>query len=263
MGTGQESPDVWSEAWAEPLKWNAEACREGRSHRVFCSSMCDYLEDHPVIERERAKLWQLIRSTPHLDWQLLTKRSDRIADNLPSDWGSNGYANVWLGVSIENMEYANRADDLRSVPAAVRFISYEPALGPLDALPLEGLDWVIFGGESGPQYREADLQWSRDMHNKCITKVLPTSTNNRAISSLNGVQRSTEKPSENIQYRGKVRHLLCVATVVASPTTDAIPPSGDFFCKKLLTYIQVVVEEIAITSLRHDRAKAVNAPSPV
>jgi len=166
-GPGKNRRTFGPKRWAEPLKWNAEACREGRSHRVFCSSMCDYLEDHPVIERERAKLWQLIRSTPHLDWQLLTKRSDRIADNLPSDWGSNGYANVWLGVSIENMEYANRADDLRSVPAAVRFISYEPALGPLDALPLEGLDWVIFGGESGPQYREADLQWSRDMRDKC------------------------------------------------------------------------------------------------
>lgn len=73
--------------WAEPLKWNAEAQAAGTRLRVFSSSMCDYMEDHPTITQERAKLWPLIRATPHLDWQLLTKRSDRIAANLPADWG--------------------------------------------------------------------------------------------------------------------------------------------------------------------------------
>jgi len=152
--------------WDQPLKWNAQAERDGRIRRVFCSSMCDYMEDHATIERERSRLWPLIRATPRLHWQLLTKRSERIADNLPADW-REGYANVWLGVSIENMDYAERADHLRAIPAAVRFISYEPALGPLTDLDLAGIDWVIFGGESGANYREADLQWSRDMRDKC------------------------------------------------------------------------------------------------
>lgn len=152
--------------WAEPIKWNSAAATRRVRERVFCSSMCDNFEDHPTITAELFKLWPLIRSTPWLDWQLLTKRADRIADNLPGDW-NNGYPNVWLGVSIENMDYAWRADCLRDIPAVVRFVSYEPALGPLNQLDLTGLDWIIFGGESGPRFRQADLQWSRDMRDKC------------------------------------------------------------------------------------------------
>lgn len=165
-GAGKNRRTFGEKRWQEPLKWNDIALKEGKIHRVFCSSMCDYMEDHHVIERERAKLWPLIRQTPWLHWQLLTKRANRIAANLPSDWG-NGYPNVWLGVSVENIDYAWRVDELRNIPATVRFISYEPALGPLNDLNLSGIDWVIFGGESGPGYREADLQWSRDMRDKC------------------------------------------------------------------------------------------------
>lgn len=165
-GPGKNRRTFGDKRWAEPLKWNADAKKAGKINRVFCSSMCDYMEDHPVIENERAKLWPLIRKTPWLHWQLLTKRAERIASNLPDDWGE-GYPNVWLGVSVENIDYAWRVDELRSIPAGVRFISYEPALGPLNDLDLSGIDWVIFGGESGPGFRAADLQWSRDMRDKC------------------------------------------------------------------------------------------------
>jgi protein gp37 len=76
--------------------------------------------------------------------------------------------NVWLGVSIENADYAHRADILRQIPAKVRFISYEPALGPLaDSINLDGIHWVIYGGESGKGYRKEDKQWARDMRDKC------------------------------------------------------------------------------------------------
>jgi protein gp37 len=152
--------------WAEPTKWNRDAEAAGVRHRVFCSSMCDVFEDHPTIEAERAKLWALIRETPWLDWQLLSKRPERIAANLPNDWGA-GYANVWMGTSIESNEYVSRADHLRSIPASVRFISYEPALGPLDQLDLAGIDQVIYGGESGPGWRPEDKQWARDMYARC------------------------------------------------------------------------------------------------
>jgi protein gp37 len=128
--------------------------------------MCDNFEDHPTIEAERAKLWPLIRDTPWLDWQLLTKRPERMIDNLPDDWG-DGYPNVWLGVSIESNEYAHRADVLRQVPCVVRFVSYEPALGPLDKLDLRGLSWLIYGGESGPHYRKHDPAWPRAMRDRC------------------------------------------------------------------------------------------------
>lgn len=118
--------------WNEPLKWNRDAEKEGRRHRVFCSSMCDIFEKHPTIDQEREKLWPLIRSTPRLDWQLLTKRPERIAQRLPQDW-AEGYPNVWLGTSVENQKYADlRIPVLLQIPAVVRFISYEPALGPID-----------------------------------------------------------------------------------------------------------------------------------
>ena len=115
---------------------------------------------------ERAKLFDAIRLTPALDWQLLTKRPENFARFLPADWGQ-GWPNVWLGVSIETMDYAGRADILRGIPAAVRFLSYEPALGPLDGLDLTGIDWVIYGGESGPGFRGHDLAWPRAMRAKC------------------------------------------------------------------------------------------------
>lgn len=153
--------------WAEPLVWERQAAREGRQHRVFCSSMCDVFEDHPTIDVERAKLWPLIGRTPHLDWQLLTKRADRIAANLPADWDEIR-GRVWLGVSVENADYVWRMDRLRGIDPAVRFVSYEPALGPIaHAADLTGIDWLIYGGESGARHRPEDKQWARDVMAKC------------------------------------------------------------------------------------------------
>lgn len=175
--------------WAEPLKWNAKAEAEGVRRRVFCSSMCDVFEDHPTIIAELAKLWPLIRATPWLDWQLLTKRPERIAANLPSDWGERGYANVWLGTSVESLEYIERIADLLKSPAAVHFLSAEPLLGRLDVQNYlmssdgfcldddgdvvhvndggRGLSWIICGGESGPGARSMDLEWARLLRDHC------------------------------------------------------------------------------------------------
>lgn len=152
--------------WDRPRQWNAAAEKEGRAHRIFCASMADPFENHPTIAGEREKLWALIRASPWLDWQLLTKRPERIAETLPDDW-HGGYDNVWLGTSIENNDYVWRADELRKIPAVVRFVSYEPALGPLGALELEGIDWVIYGGESGPGYRKHQPTWARNMYARC------------------------------------------------------------------------------------------------
>lgn len=153
--------------WNKPRRWNRDAVAAGESSRVFCASLCDVFEDHPQADEWRPDLWRLIRETPDLDWQLLTKRPERIAANLPEDWG-NGWDNVWLGTTIEDERVAWRADHLRAIPAAVRFISYEPAIGPLaHALNLTDLHWIIYGGESGPGYRREDKQWARDMHTAC------------------------------------------------------------------------------------------------
>ena len=140
-----------------------------RKPRVFCASLSDVFEDHPDWTPVRPELWDLIRKCPDLDWLLLTKRPQNILGMLPPDWGQ-GWEHVWLGTSIEDMRVAERADHLRAVPAAVRFISYEPARGPLDALDLSKIDWVIYGGESGKGWRAADPDWARAMRDKCAAE---------------------------------------------------------------------------------------------
>jgi len=147
--------------WNEPLKWEKTAVKDGVKRLVFCSSMCDVFEDHPTVIAELKKLWPLIRATPNLIWQLLTKRPARIKDFLPADWGQ-GYPNVWLGTTIEENKFAPRVKQLTSAPAVCHFVSYEPATGPLDKMDYSKVDWVIFGGESGAGFRQHDPQWARD-----------------------------------------------------------------------------------------------------
>jgi protein gp37 len=154
--------------------------------------MCDVFEDHPTIDREREKLWPLIRQTPALDWLLLTKRADRIAACLPDDW-CWGYPNAWLGVTVENADYTWRADLLREIPAAVRFVSYEPALGPLD-LDLTDIDWLIYGGESGPKHRQDNPAWARSMRDQCAA----------AGTAFFFKQSSALRPGQGIELDGEI-----------------------------------------------------------
>lgn len=166
--------------WAQPLKWNEAALKAGVPALVFCSSMADIGEDHPTIDEQRERLWPLIRQTPWLTWQLLTKRSDRLRAILPTDWG-NGYANVWLGVSVENQDYVHRVEHLRDVPAAVRFVSAEPLLGPVTLFDtsegvLRGpgvIDWLICGGESGTGFRPMSIDWARSVRDQCVAASVP------------------------------------------------------------------------------------------
>lgn len=155
--------------WRGPEKWDKEAAAAGERRRVFCASLADVFEDHPDVSAAREDLWSLIGITPHLDWLILTKRPENIERFLPEDWEYAPYENVWLGTSIESIAVERRADWLRGIPAAVRFISYEPALGPLDRLNLAGIDWVIYGGESGVGFRTDNQAWARTMRDKCKT----------------------------------------------------------------------------------------------
>jgi len=160
--------------WDAPMRWNAAAKKAGVRARVFCASMADVFEDHPAVEPERRRLWWLIRETPHLDWQLLTKRPENIARMLPADWGQ-GYPNVWLGTSIESPDYAHRFDVLRAVPAAVHFLSLEPLLGDIAGVLHDRFAelgpgeewWAILGGESGATARPFELDWVRDALRWC------------------------------------------------------------------------------------------------
>jgi protein gp37 len=113
---------------------------------------------------------QVFEVMQRADWhtfQILTKRHERLAELAPAlPWSSN----VWMGVSIENRRFVQRADYLRAVPAAVRFVSAEPLLGPLEGLDLGGIDWLIAGGESGPRHRPVRAEWVRELRDRCVTE---------------------------------------------------------------------------------------------
>lgn len=161
-GAGQARSRTSPSYWKQPHRWAAAALDAGVRRRVFCASMADVF-DEEVPPQWRADLFELIRATPSLDWQLLTKRPQHLEAMLPADWGDDGWSNVWLGVSAEDQEHLlQRLPLLLESPARVHFVSYEPALGPLDP-PDEALllDWIIVGGESGTRARPFNLDWAR------------------------------------------------------------------------------------------------------
>jgi protein gp37 len=152
--------------WSRPIRWNREAQAAQTPSKVFCMSLGDFFEDAPGPNAWRSEGWDLIRSTPWLDWQVLTKRPENILRMLPDDWG-HGWPHVWLGTSIEDNRVAERAPILTSVPAWNHFMSYEPAIGPIDEVDFTGFEWIIVGGESGPGWRKMDLDWARDVQTRC------------------------------------------------------------------------------------------------
>jgi protein gp37 len=145
-----------------PLTW-------ARPSTVFVNSMSDlFHEDVPADFI--ARVFAVMDAAQRHTFQVLTKRSGRLAALaavLP--WPGN----VWAGVSVESADYLRRIDDLRLVPAVVRFVSLEPLLGPLPALDLTGIDWVIVGGESGPGARPVDPDWVREIRDQCLSAGVP------------------------------------------------------------------------------------------
>jgi protein gp37 len=172
-GTGAARKLLSEANWLKPLAWNRKAGREGTRPRVFCASMADWA-DKDVPEGQRDRLWETIQHTPNLDWLLLTKRAPDIRKYLPAGWGKTGYANCWLGVSVENRKKGvPRIDKLRKVPASVRFLSVEPLLEDLGPLDLSGIHWVIIGGETGPGARSMDTGWVRSILSQCKDQGVP------------------------------------------------------------------------------------------
>jgi len=145
-----------------PLKW--------RSPRViFVNSMSDLFHKRVPGEFIR-RTFGVMRSADHHIFQLLTKRSRRMAQMSEHlDWP----AHVWAGVSVENRDFAFRLDDLRATAAKVRFVSFEPLLGPVAGADLSGIDWVIVGGESGPGARPMEKHWVEDMRDQCLDEDIP------------------------------------------------------------------------------------------
>jgi protein gp37 len=200
-GAGQPRKLTADSTWAMPLRWNKEAERLGVRYRVFCASLADVF-DNEVPPEWRASLIDLIAETPHLDWLLLTKRIGNAhqmlidATNHAAGW--TALPNVWLGATICNQEEADRdIPKLLRVPAAKRFLSMEPLLGPVDLVKSKALrsmcktcadgksqgcvldqpgpfvDWVIVGGESGHGARPMHPDWARSLRDQCQAAGVP------------------------------------------------------------------------------------------
>lgn len=134
-----------------------------RGRRVFVNSMSDLFHDSVPLDFIRA-VFDVMVATPRHTYQVLTKRAERlreVADQLP--WAPN----IWMGVSVENHDVAERVEGLRRTGAAVKFLSCEPLLGPLGSLDLSGINWVIAGGESGPGARPMSAEWVREIRDSC------------------------------------------------------------------------------------------------
>jgi protein gp37 len=136
---------------------------------VFVNSMSDlFHDDIPIAYIQR--VFATMRDCPHHTFQVLTKRSERLMELAPQlPWP----ANVWMGVSVEHTRVIQRVHDLQRVPAAVRFLSLEPLIGPLDALPLDGIHWAIVGGESGPKARPMRKEWVTSIFRQCRAARVP------------------------------------------------------------------------------------------
>jgi protein gp37 len=145
-----------------PKRWR-------RPRMVFVNSMSDLFHESVPLEFIQ-RVFATMRACPQHTFQVLTKRSARLRDLAPHlDWAPN----IWMGVSVENRRVIHRIHDLQAVPAHVRFLSCEPLLGPLDDLPLDGIHWVIVGGESGPGARPMQAAWVRAIRDRCRRADVP------------------------------------------------------------------------------------------
>jgi protein gp37 len=173
----------------QPLSWK-------RPRRIFVNSMSDLFHEDVPLDF----IQQVFATMRQAEWhvfQILTKRSTRLLELAPFlDWPEN----VWMGVSVENQRWTSRIDDLRCVPAAVRFLSCEPLLGPLD-LNLSGIDWVIVGGESGHRARRMQVRWARDLRDQCTAADVPFFFKQWGAHDETGVRRSKKASGRALDGR--------------------------------------------------------------
>lgn len=176
-GPGQ--PRSLTKTWKDPIRWNAEAAKAGTRKKVFCASLADWL-DHEVPARWLLDLVYLIDACDHLDWLMLTKRPENWRPLLTAIAPYHAVAamwlaghppeNVWFGVTAEKQEYWDlRVPIMATIPAAVRWVSYEPALGPLKLQAREKVDWLIIGGESdqATPARPFQIEWAHNAVIRC------------------------------------------------------------------------------------------------
>ncbi|MDI6898123.1 DUF5131 family protein [Methanocella conradii] len=145
-----------------PLTWK-------KPQHIFVNSMSDLFHKDVSIEFIQ-NVFDVMNNALWHSFQILTKRSDRLVELDPIlKWAPN----IWMGVSVENEDYLYRIDDLRKTRAYIKFISFEPLLGPVGKLDLKSIDWVIVGGESGPGARKIEQSWVIDIRDQCNTRHIP------------------------------------------------------------------------------------------
>jgi protein gp37 len=181
-----------------PLRWK-------KPRLIFVNSMSDLFHVRVPTEFIQRCFSVMQQANQHV-FQVLTKRPSRaaeVASKLP--WSQN----IWLGTSVENQDYTDRIDILRSVPAAIRFLSVEPLIGPIETLRLDGIHWVIAGGESGPKARPMRPEWIRQVRDKCIEACVPFFFKQWGAFDEAGIRRS--KKSNGCELDGRVWNDLPIA----------------------------------------------------
>jgi len=150
------------EVLADPFNWT-------KPRLVFVNSMSDLFHEQVPLNYIR-KIFDVMVATPQHTYQILTKRHIRLAELAPDlPWPEN----IWMGVSVENQQAVTRIPSLVASPARLKFLSIEPLIGPIDRLPLRGIDWVIVGGESGPKARPLTKEWVEAIRNQCLRRRVP------------------------------------------------------------------------------------------
>jgi protein gp37 len=141
-----------------PTKWR-------KPRKIFVNSMSDLFHEDVSVSFI-ADVWNVMRSTPQHHYQILTKRPERM-QRVIAEYIGEVLPNVWLGTSVESMDVAHRIDFLRTIPAAIRFISFEPLIDSVGQVDLTGIDWAIVGGESGKAARPIREEWIDEIHDQC------------------------------------------------------------------------------------------------
>lgn len=145
-----------------PTKWS-------RGRKVFVNSMSDLFHESVPIEFIE-RVFDVMNKTPRHTYQILTKRAERLQEiSNQLEWQDN----VWMGVSVENQDFSYRVDCLRKTRAKIKFLSIEPLIGPIDNINLDGIDWVIVGGESGPNARPIKPEWVYSIRDECQRLNIP------------------------------------------------------------------------------------------
>ncbi len=226
-----------STTWSKALKYQAQAAafflEHGHRQRIFVNSLSDFF-DNEAPQQWRQDFFELARLTPDLDYLLLTKRIGNAPRMLPEDWG-NGYPNVWIGATVPNQPEADRdIPKLLRVRAAIRFLSVEPMLGPLSFVGrwvnhpnpalhenwLEALDWVIAGGESGPEARPTHPEWIRQLRDQCIAIGTPF------LMKQWGEWMPVSQMSDGEQDRDEVRRRSTTVLQLDGVEEFAFPPGA-------------------------------------